>query len=615
MSDVIQLLPDHIANQIAAGEVVQRPASVVKELLENAIDASATSIKLVVVDAGRTLLQVIDNGKGMSTTDARLCFERHATSKIKKADDLFNINTKGFRGEALASIAAVAQVTLKTKPSSEELGTVINIEGSKISTHEPIATDKGSSIAVKNLFFNIPARRNFLKSDSVETRHINDEFQRVALTHPEIAFSMFLNQKEVFNLKRGNLRQRIVAVLGKKTNEKLVPISEKIDQANIEGYVFKPEFAKKKQPDQFFFVNNRFIKSSYLNHAVSGAYEGMIQAGHRPGYLLYLTVPQNTIDINIHPTKTEIKFEDEQTLYAVIRAAVKHSLGLYNVAPVLDFERDPQLDVPYVYKDKKPSTPRINVDPTFNPFKNEGAISQQNSFYKSNYDKGSENAFQQKQAASWRNIYAEIDEASIDLEKASPTQEPIPFDFKPDFDSYQIFNKYLITSIKGNLIYVHQNLAHQRILYEQLLKRITLNEIMSQQLVFPKEIWLKKTDILLVKDLKEILERIGFTFGDFYEEYVEVVGIPVNMNAEISQEIFEDVITNTKENIPDEHTRFEMIAKRLAAKMAIKTGVRISKNEQKEILKQLFDCKEFSIAPSGKKTFITVKPNDVDRLF
>ncbi|MCL4160402.1 UNVERIFIED_CONTAM: hypothetical protein GTU68_012302, partial [Idotea baltica] len=333
MSDIIQLLPDHVANQIAAGEVVQRPASVVKELLENAIDAGATTIKLLLKDAGKTLIQVIDDGKGMSATDTRMCFERHATSKIKKAEDLFNLSTKGFRGEALASIAAIAHVELKTKQENQELGTCLKIEGSKIISQDFISTGKGTSLAVKNLFYNIPARRNFLKSDTVETRHIIDEFQRVALAHPNIAFLLHHNNNEVYHLKSSNLRKRIVAIFGTKMNEKLVPIDEQTDILTIEGFVAKPEFSKRKRGEQFFFVNNRFIKSSYLNHAVVNAFDGLLEAGCHPSYFLYLTVPANTIDINIHPTKTEIKFDNEKALYAMLRATVKHSLGQYNVAP------------------------------------------------------------------------------------------------------------------------------------------------------------------------------------------------------------------------------------------------------------------------------------------
>jgi len=403
MPDIIQLLPDHVANQIAAGEVVQRPSSVVKELLENAIDAQATSIKLIIKEAGRTLIQVIDNGNGMSQTDARLSFERHATSKIKKAEDLFNIHTKGFRGEALASIAAISHVDLKTKQENQELGTHIKIEGSTVTSQENVSASKGTSVAVKNLFYNIPARRNFLKSNSVETRHIINEFQRVALAHAGIAFSFFHNNNEIYNLVSTNLRQRIVAILGKKTNERLVPINEVTDLVEIHGYVTKPEFAKKKRGEQFFFVNNRFIKNAYLNHAVTNAFENLLASGYHPTYFLYLKVPSKSIDINIHPTKTEIKFDDEKSLYAIIRATIKHSLGQYNVAPVLDFERKASFDTPYDFKDKKTSTPKVSVDSNFNPFKSEEQRSIKFPFKRGN-------------SAHWKSLYTGIDIPNIEVD-------------------------------------------------------------------------------------------------------------------------------------------------------------------------------------------------------
>ena len=342
MSSIIQLLPDHVANQIAAGEVVQRPASVVKELLENAVDAKATDIKLIIKDAGKSLVQVIDNGLGMSITDSRLCFERHATSKIRQAEDLFSLHTKGFRGEALASIAAIAHVDMKTKQDQEELGTHIIIEGSKFVSQEPTILPKGTSFSVKNLFFNIPTRRNFLKSETVEMRHIVDEFQRVALAHPNIYFTMYHNGSEHFNLPNSNYRQRIVNIFSGKTNEKLVPVQEETEIVNIQGFVGKPEFSKKNRGEQFFFVNDRYIKSGYLHHAVLSAFDGLLKDGAQPTYFLYLNVPPNTIDINIHPTKTEIKFDDEHALYAILRSAIKHSLGQFNVAPILDFDRDPK---------------------------------------------------------------------------------------------------------------------------------------------------------------------------------------------------------------------------------------------------------------------------------
>lgn len=372
MSNIIRLLPDHVANQIAAGEVVQRPASVVKELIENAVDAEATEIKLVLKDAGKTLIQVIDNGKGMNETDARMAFERHATSKISKAEDLFALHTKGFRGEALASIAAIAHVDLKTCMHHSELGTHLVIEGSKVIAQEVAVTPPGTVFSVKNLFYNIPARRNFLKSDNVEFRNIIDEFERITLVHPDISFTLIHNGSEVFNLPSSNLRQRIVNVFGIKTNEKLVPIEEITEIVTIRGFIGKPEFAKKSRGEQFFFVNDRFIRNGYLHHSVLAAYEGLLKDGTQPTYFIYLTVPTNSIDINIHPTKTEIKFDDEQALYSILRSAIKHSLGQFNVAPVLDFHRDDDLDVPYEFKGKDADTPLIEIDTHFNPFSNEG---------------------------------------------------------------------------------------------------------------------------------------------------------------------------------------------------------------------------------------------------
>ncbi|MFT5941139.1 MAG: DNA mismatch repair protein MutL, partial [Sediminicola sp.] len=396
MGDIIKLLPDHVANQIAAGEVVQRPASVVKELMENAIDAGALSIKLIVKDGGKVLIQVVDDGAGMSDTDARLSFERHATSKIKCAEDLFNLSTKGFRGEALASIAAIAHVELQTKPSNTEFGTHIKIEGSKVTAQEVIVTSKGTSIAVKNLFFNIPARRNFLKSNSVELRHITDEFHRVALAHPSIHFYFYNNGSELFNLPQSNYRQRIVNIFGSRTNEKLVPVEEETQVVKISGYIGKPEFAKKSRGEQYFFVNNRFIKSPYLHHAVVAAFEGLIKSDNHPGYFLYLEVDPASIDINIHPTKTEIKFDDEHTLYALLRSAVKHSLGQFNVAPALDFDQNLNLETPYAFKNREAELPKVVVDSGFNPFKEE-------------IQRGFKNSYQKESTKGWESMYVGLE--------------------------------------------------------------------------------------------------------------------------------------------------------------------------------------------------------------
>ncbi len=602
MADIIQLLPDHVANQIAAGEVVQRPASVVKELLENAIDADATTIKLIIRDAGKALIQIIDNGKGMSVTDARLSFERHATSKIKKAEDLFNLHTKGFRGEALASIAAIAHVNLKTKQENQQLGTSIKIEGSAVVSQESISTSKGTSIAVKNLFYNIPARRNFLKSNTIETRHIVNEFQRVALAHPAIAFSFYHNESEIYNLISGNLRQRIVAIFGKKTNEKLVPINENTDIVKISGFVTKPEFAKKKRDEQFFFVNNRFIKNAYLNHAVSSAFDGLISNGVYPTYFLYLDVPTNSIDINIHPTKTEIKFDDEKTLYAILRSTIKHSLGQYNVAPILDFDRDASMDTPYNFKGKTSATPKVTVDPNFNPFKTE----QQNAIHF---------PYKRENTKDWENLYADIDIRDIEVQ-SQIIRTPLFPEEKTSNKTYQVHNKYIISSIKSGVVYINQNLAHQRILYEEYLENITVKEASSQQLLFPLELSFNKTDIASIIEIKEDLESIGFQFNKILDDSVVISGMPVTIIESQISIILEQLLEDINNDIPNSSfSQLDIMAKSLAKSLAIKTGTKLDLKEQEDIVNKLFLCKEPNASPFGKKTFITINIDEIDKKF
>ncbi len=613
MSDIIQLLPDHVANQIAAGEVVQRPASVVKELLENAIDANATTITLLLKGAGKTLIQVIDNGKGMSNTDARLSFERHATSKIKDAQDLFNLQTKGFRGEALASIAAIAHVELKTKQENEELGTSIKIEGSDIVSQEIVSTAKGTSIAVKNLFYNIPARRNFLKSDTVETRHIIDEFQRVALAHPMISFSLYHNDNEVYHLKESNSRKRIVAMFGAKTNEKLVPLDEQTDIITIKGFIAKPEFSKRKRGEQFFFVNNRFIKSSYLNHAVNNAFEGLLEQGTHPTYFIYFEVPPNSIDINIHPTKTEIKFDNEKALYAILRATVKHSLGQYNVAPILDFNRDANLDTPYNLNSKKSfSTPKIIVDPTFNPFKND--VSETTSFneepkstntttYQSNY---------KKDPGSWESLYT----SAVSTET---TKQEELFETKQETETgktFQIQKKYILSSIKSGAVLIHQSLAHQRVLYEEFLENITVKEASSQQLLFPISINLSTTDIEMIYGIKSDLESTGFVFNEFTKEGVTIGGIPTSITESQITLVLEQLLDDMKLEVPNESfSHFDVMAKSFAKSLAIKTGTVLLVKEQENLVNNLFSCKEPSTSPLGKATFKTLTLQEIDTIF
>ena len=600
MPDIIQLLPDHVANQIAAGEVVQRPASVVKELLENSIDASSTSIQLIIRDAGKTLIQVIDNGNGMSTLDAKLSFERHATSKIRVAEDLFKLHTKGFRGEAMASIAAISHVEMKTKQNSQEIGTHIKIEGSKITYQEMTATSVGTNIAVKNLFYNIPARRNFLKSDTIETRHIIDEFQRVSLTHPEIAFSLYHNDNEVYLLKASNLRQRIVAIFGTKMNEKLVPVSEDTEMISIEGFITKPVFSKKKRGEQFFFVNDRYVKSPYLNHAVIAAFEGLLEHGSHPSYFLYLTVPSKSIDINIHPTKTEVKFDDEKAVYAILRATVKHSLGQYNVAPILDFNRDATLDTPYNFtkQESKPSSPKITVDPSFNPFSNEDTI--QN---KSSYQHVKENS-------NWESLYVSTNEG--ELQEKLFNQE----DSHPSNKTIQIQRKYLLSSIKSGVVLIHQSLAHQRVLYEEFLNSSSQEEVHSQQLLFPITISFSSTEIEMIYTLKSELENVGFCFDEFTKESITIKGTPMSISESKISKVLEELLENINSDIPDINFKpLEIMASTFAKSIAIKTGHVLSQKEQENLVNSLFSCKEPGISPSGKAIFKTLTLQEIDHLF
>lgn len=621
MADTIKLLPDHVANQIAAGEVVQRPASVVKELLENAIDAKASLIKLIIKEAGKTLIQVIDDGLGMSVTDARLSFERHATSKISSADDLFNLHTKGFRGEALASIAAIAHVTMKTKQEGDEVGTVIEVEGSQVKHQDVVVTPKGTAIAVKNLFYNIPARRNFLKSNAVELRHIIDEFHRVALAHPTIAFSMHHNGNETFNLPKGNFRQRIVAIFGAKTNEKLVPVNEDTEVLKISGFVGKPEFAKKTRGEQFFLVNQRFIKSPYLNHAINSAFEGLLKASTHASYFLNLEVDPQTIDINIHPTKTEIKFDDEQTLYALLRSAVKHSLGQFNVAPVLDFNRDPNMDTPYEYKNKGVTVPTIEVDRSFNPFKDETETPKQSGSAKTvSYSKT-------QPAAAWESLYVGLESKSnasvadfseVQFESTPETVSLFPEDTDVDTHqtTYQLHNKYIISTIKSGMLVIDQNRAHQRVLYEEFLQYITVQEAMSQQLLFPLELHFSPQEIAVISQLKTDLEHTGFVFNGIDNHSLKITGVPVNVPESEVSIILEQLISDVENEVPDSHfSATDLLVKSMAKSLAIKTGQKLTAEEQEHLVNTLFACKAPSVSPTNRPVFITITVDDLEKKF
>lgn len=612
-ASIIQLLPDHVANQIAAGEVVQRPASVVKELLENAVDAKASDIKLIVKEAGKTLVQVIDNGLGMNTTDARLCFERHATSKIRQAEDLFDLHTKGFRGEALASIAAIAHVEMKTKQDQEELGNHIVVEGSKLISQEVAVLPKGTSFAVKNLFFNIPARRNFLKSETVEFRHVMDEFQRVAMAHPSISFTLIHNGSELYNLPISNFRQRIVAIFGGKTNEKLVPVAEDTELVKIAGFVGKPEYAKKSRCEQFFFVNDRYIKSPYLHHAIMSAYEGLLKEGNQPSYFLYLQVPPHTIDINIHPTKTEIKFDDEHSLYAILRSAVKHSLGQFNVAPILDFERDSNLDTPYQYKDKEVDFPTIQVNSGFNPFATEKPSKSLSSF--GSYKK-------ETSQSNWESLYVGLEQdteeiASFSFESEEVTGKLFEDDtIETSTSTYQVHKKYIVSAIKSGMLVINQKRAHQRILYEQFLTNITIQKAASQQLLFPLELYFSSDEMQLLKELQHTLENTGFVFDAFKADAIQISGLPVLMKESEVSMVLESLISNLQNEFPESSfSQSDTIAKSMAKSLAIKTGTYLTEKEQENVLNSLFACKEPNVSPFQKPTFITLTVEDLDKRF
>ncbi|KAA5535931.1 DNA mismatch repair endonuclease MutL [Paenimyroides baculatum] len=642
MSSVIRLLPDHVANQIAAGEVVQRPASVVKELLENAVDAGATAIKLVIKDAGKTLIQVIDDGKGMNEIDARMCFERHATSKISIAEDLFQLQTKGFRGEALASIAAIAHVELKSKEHIAELGTHVIIEGSKITSQEIVVAPSGTSFSVKNLFFNIPARRNFLKSDQVELRHVIDEFERVALAHNDIQFTFINNGSEMFNLPASNFRQRIVNVFGGKTNEKLVPVQETTEIVEVHGFVAKPEFAKKSRGEQFFFVNDRFIKSGYLHHAVTAAFEGLLKDGTHPSYFLYLTLPPNSIDINIHPTKTEIKFDDEQALYAILRATIKHSLGQFNVSPVLDFQKDGDLEVPYSYEGTKSNEPTVAIDTFFNPFESmksgsnlAGQMGSGFNPFESVKPKNSGSSFQSNasfqdrkhKSGGWETLYEGISDAKeIILTSANHQfdEEVITGSLFDDDasqptnhqQSYQFQKKYIISPIKSGMIIIDQRRAHQRILYEHYMRSFTVKQNASQQLLFPLSLYYGVYEMELLKNLQNELVQMGFLFDEISNEKIVILGIPVSITESEVSIVLEDLLNDMQDDAPtDVDVLHDRIAKSLAQSLAVKTGTYLSDKEQENIVNSLFGCEDPQTSPFGKTTFITMKVEDIDKKF
>lgn len=604
MSDIIQLLPPQVANQIAAGEVVQRPASVVKELLENAVDAGASHIQLIVREAGRALIQVIDNGKGMSVTDARMAFERHATSKIHTSDDIFKIMTKGFRGEALASIAAVAQVELKTKQDEDTVGTCVQINGGDFENQTPAVTQKGSIISVKNLFYNVPARRNFLKSNAVEFRHILDEFHRVALSHEDIEFTLIHNDEEIFRLTKANLAQRILHIFGRKIEGQLVPINEETEIVKISGYVGKPNIAKKSRGEQFFFVNHRFIKSNYLHKSIQNAFEDLIPKGSHPSYFIFLELPPEKIDINIHPTKTEIKFEDEYSIFAQLRAATKHALGQYQVTPPLDFETTTPLEIPMLDPRKSISYPEISVDKTYNPFEVEiSPVAKTSSAPKSS-------GFSYKppplpKSAGGDYEYYDLVQKEEDLQTAFVPQEEI----QSPIQVLQWNAAYIVATFKGDLLLIDQHRAHQTILFHGF-KHLAQNNTLSQQLLFPIEYPLNEREKSLLNE--SLSDWLSFGFD------IEIQGDVCLVNAipsEISQENMIEILQHffEEESVENLGELKEHLCKIMAKSAAVKKGTILNEAEINHLVQELFKLEQFNYSPFGKKIYYSLSLQEIQK--
>ncbi len=611
--DKILLLPDNIANQIAAGEVIQRPASAVKELLENAVDAGATEIKLIINDAGKALLQVIDNGSGMSETDARMCFERHATSKITSIDDLFHIRTMGFRGEALASIAAVAQVELKSKRAEDETGIYIEVENSSVKKQEPIAAPVGTSIAMKNLFFNVPARRNFLKSNAAEMRHIIDEFTRIALAFPHIFFSLTSNGQQVFHLESGSLKQRIIQLLGNNYNTKLVTVKEETDYMNIYGFVGKPETAKKTRGDQYFFINNRFIKSAYLNHAVMNAYQEMIAGDSFPMYVLFIDLDPAVVDVNVHPTKQEIKFEDERVVYAFVQAGIKHALAQFSVTPTLDFDLDASIQQ------------LSSIQQPFTEEKKSAASS--SSLFKGFTQKNQAHFIESSNKSElkhWREFYEDGSQKSDPdsyrdrSEMVSGSELPTPHSLLTSHDSEltQLLNSYIITPSAKGFILIHQQAAHERVLYDRLKAAAHGKPVATQRSMFPYTIELAPTDTIILEELMNDLQDFGYVIEPFGKNTFVIQGTPADLEAGNEKNVIDLLIEQYKHFNPDvKFSRREKLIRSLAKQQAIRTGVRLTEREMKNLLDDLFASEQPNTTPDGNPTYLEFKQEQLEKLF
>ncbi|RYM33565.1 DNA mismatch repair endonuclease MutL [Brumimicrobium glaciale] len=617
MSEVIRLLPDNIANQIAAGEVIQRPASVVKELIENAVDAGANNIELHIKDAGKTSIQIIDDGKGMSEMDARMSFERHATSKITSAADLFTLTTKGFRGEALASIAAIAHVEMDTIEQGEQIGTKIQIAGSKITSQEPSSRGKGTSISVKNLFFNVPARRNFLKSDNVETKHIIEEFNRIALTHPEVGFIFSHNGNVIHKLDGAGLRKRIVDLFGRNFNDKLVPIEEETDIVKVKGFIGKPEFSRKTRGEQYFFVNNRYFKDSYFNHAVVAGYDNLMPPKHYPSYFIYLEVPSNTLDVNVHPTKTEVKFEDDRSIYSIIRSAVKLALGKYNIAPILDFEHEAQFDLSIEQQNSPIRQPEIRVDSSFNPFKSSSSGS--SSGFSGSGSSGSfgssggSNSFKslKPNKEEWEDFYKITEEAQEELK--TEEEEEISFEepLKSSSNKIQLHRNLLLIQVKSGAMLVHINRANERVLYDELMEHFMLSPIAAQQLMFPYEYNLLSTQKLEWENNSSTLKRLGFDW-DWKNNTLVLSSVPSMLEVEYVTQCLDGIIEKiTHEELDKGELVHELILS-LSAAATNHRSKALSEEEMNYLIDRLFQSEQHQYSPSGKRILNTISIEELN---
>lgn len=606
---IIQLLPEHIANQIAAGEVIQRPASVVKELMENSIDAGAQFVQLHVKDAGKTLIQVVDDGDGMTPEDAVKCFQRHATSKLKSADDLFRLQTKGFRGEALASIASIAHVSMRTKKEDSDTGTLIEVEGNTIKTNEQIVCSKGTVFEVKNLFYNVPARRNFLKSESIEFGHIRDEFERVALAHPDIKFSLHHNGQETYQLQAGVLRMRVASIFGRNSNERLVPIEEQTNIVSIKGFLGKPDAAKKTRGEQFFFVNNRFFKDSYFHHAITKAFDGMISDKHYPSYCIYLDVDPAKIDVNIHPTKTEIKFEEDRFIYSILLSSVRQALGKYNIFPTLDFETETSFDVPSSFRKTDPVEPQIMVDPSFNPFqtqKSSGGTG--NGFSKALKNEGFGQAM--PSTTDWEQFYKIEEETSG---QGMISTQTIGFQEENDVGNFLIHDRYVFSPTKSGLLVIDVKRAKWRILYTELIGRFIHQALDSQQMLFPIEKELSKIEMDLWLSHEKLLKQLGFQC-EYQHETLFIHGVPTVISENSIDSCVDSLLSDLQDRDIDQGDVAHHLVRRLTQN-ASKDAVIRHPEEAQKLIEALFQCEEHTLAPNGKKIMHTLLLTDITSNF